>query len=137
MAARGRPFESGNKFGRGRPRGSRNKITMMAQELINSHSDPLIRTAILRALKGDGPILRALLDRIVPMRRGAPVKLGLLPTETIDDLSKASQKVVKKMASGSLTTTEALEVADLIEGRRKVIETHELAQTIRALELQK
>jgi hypothetical protein len=137
MAARGRPFEPGNKFGRGRPRGSRNKVTMVAQELINSHAGPLVRKALVMALQGDGPMLRAMLERVAPMRRGAPVNLGLLPTETIDDLSKASQKVMKKTASGSLTTTEALEVADLIEGRRKVIETHELAQKIRALELQK
>ena len=34
MAQRGRPFQPGNKFGRGRPRGSRNKKTILIEEFL-------------------------------------------------------------------------------------------------------
>jgi hypothetical protein len=37
---RGRPFEPGNKFGRGRPKGSRNKRTAEAQALFDEYKDP-------------------------------------------------------------------------------------------------
>jgi hypothetical protein len=69
MATRGRPFEPGNKFGRGRPRGSRNKTSAAVQELLNSHAEAIVRKAILLALKDGGQptMIRALLDRIVPV----------------------------------------------------------------------
>jgi hypothetical protein len=137
MATRGRPFERGNKFGRGRPRGSRNKMAIAAQELINSHSDSIVRTAILTAVRDKRvAMLRALLDRILPVRREAPVNIGSLPTATISDVSKSSEALVKKATSGKLTITEAQGIADLLEGRRKVIETEDLALRLAALESQ-
>ena len=141
MAVRGKPFQPGNKFGRGRPRGSRNKTAMAAQELINSHSLPVVRKALILAL-GDGKptgqiaMLLALLDRIVPVRKEAPVNIGSLPTATISEVSKSSEALVKQATSGKLTITEAQGIADLLEGRRKVIETEDLALRIAALESQ-
>jgi hypothetical protein len=139
MAIRGKPFQTGNKFGRGRPRGSRNKIAMAAQELINSHSLPVVRKALILALAEGKPpgqiaILLALLDHILPVRREAPVNIGSLPTGTISEVSKSSEALVKKATSGKLTITEAQGIADLLEGRRKVIETEDLALRLAALE---
>ena len=134
MAVRGRPFQPGNKFGKGRPRGSRNKTTQAALALLDSYAEPVTRKAILTALQGEPTILRVVLDRIVPVRREVGVKLGALPMATTADLLKASEAVFRKTASGDLTLTEAKGFADLIEGRRKVIETHELAQRVEALE---
>ena len=141
MAIRGKPFQPGNKFGRGRPRGSRNKIAMAAQELINSHSLSVVRKAIWLALENGKPtgqiaMLLALLDRIVPVRKEAPVNIGSLPTGTISDVSKSFEALVKKATSGKLTITEAQGIADLLEGRRKVIETEELSLRLAALESQ-
>jgi hypothetical protein len=137
MATRGRPFEPGNKFGRGRPRGSRNKTTLAAQQLLFSHADAIVRTAIVMMLKDkDRAMLRAGLDRILPVSKEMPVNIGSLPTGTISEVSKSSEALVKKAASGKLTITQALGIADLLEGRRKVIETEELALRIAALESQ-
>jgi hypothetical protein len=79
-------------------------------------------------------MLLALLDRIVPVRKEAPVNIGSLPTATISEVSKSSEALVKKATSGKLTITEAQGIADLLEGRRKVIETEELSLGIAALE---
>ncbi len=137
MAARGRPFEPGNKFGRGRPRGSRNKTTMVAQQIMNNHADPLVRKALVMAMQGDTAILRAFLDRILPVRKETPVKLGTLPMATIPDILKASKAVLEKVTSGKLTITEAQGVTDLFARHCKVIETEELEQRILALESKK
>ena len=110
---------------------------MAAQELINSHSDSIVRTAILTAVKDKkAAMLLALLDRIVPVRKEAPVNIGSLPTGTISEVSKSSEALVKKATSGKLTITEAQGIADLLEGRRKVIETEDLALRLAALESQ-
>jgi hypothetical protein len=134
MANRGRPFQHGNQFGKGRPRGSRNKTTETAQVLLNSHAEPVIRKALLMALRGDSTIVRALLDRVVPVRREMPVAIGALPTRTLSDIAKASERVLSKSATGEITLGQAIGFTDLLEKRRKMIETEELAQRISALE---
>jgi len=50
----GRPFERGNKIGKGRPRGSRNQRTVFA-EMMDSHGEALIKQCQVMALKGDRP----------------------------------------------------------------------------------
>ena len=134
MASRGRPFEPGNKQGRGRPRGSRNKTTLMAQQLLQSHSEALVRKALLMALNGDVAALRLSLERIIPVRREMPVKLGRLPLATAADVSKAMEMVLNKMASGQLTVEEADRVVALLERRRQAIQTEVLETQLRALE---
>ena len=114
MPARGRPFEPGNKFGRGRPRGSPNKTTK-ARELLDSHAEPLVRTCVANALKGDMKAMQLCLDRAIPVRRELPVALGSLPMRTLADLNNASQKVLKKVVAGQLTPAHGQAVLDLIE----------------------
>jgi hypothetical protein len=95
MSVRGRPFQPGNQLGRGRPRGSRNKTPARMQELLNHYAEPVLNKAISEALKGDAKIMRPLLDRILPVRRDAPVVVGSLPTGTAAEVSKASERVLR------------------------------------------
>lgn len=74
--ARGKPFEPGNKFGRGRPRGSKNKTTVMAQELLESYAVPVVRKIIQMAILGDTTAQKMCMDRIAPVRRDQTVKFG-------------------------------------------------------------
>ncbi len=134
MANRGRPFQPGNKFGRGRPRGSRNKSTQAVQELLNSHAVPVTRKALVMGMQGDPIMLRAVLDRIAPVRREMPVAIGAMPTRTLSDIAKASERVLNKTAAGEITIGQANGLTDLLEKRRKMIETEEFAQRISALE---
>lgn len=50
---RGRPFEPGNKLGRGRPKGSRNKSKSTGQDLFDEYAEHLTRKAISLGLAGD------------------------------------------------------------------------------------
>lgn len=134
MATRGRPFQPGNRVGRGRPLGSRNKTTKAAQELLEKHAEPIVRKAVLMALQGETPMMRALLDRLLPNRREPAIRLGSLPVATMDDLFKASEWICKRAAAGQLTLAAAAGFSDLFEGRRKMIETEQLAHRIQALE---
>jgi len=134
MAKKGRPFEPGNKFGRGRPRGSRNKKTLLAQELLDSHGDAVVRKALMVGLRGDAAMLRCLLDHLLPRRRDLPVKTGPLPMGTAEELSQTSELVLKKVASGQLTVSAAREIFALMEARRQVIETRDFESQLRAIE---
>jgi hypothetical protein len=121
MAARGKPFEPGNTFGRGRPRGSRNNTTK-ARELLDNYAEPLVRKLLNSALHGDMKALHLCIDRVIPVCRELPVNLGPLPSGTIAELNRSSEKILKMVAGGKLTPTQGQAMLDLIERRRHVIE---------------
>jgi hypothetical protein len=131
---RGRPFEPGNKVGRGRPRGSRNKTSTRVQELLNEYAEPITKKAIAEALKGNPKMMHCLLDRIAPVRRGMPVELGPLSVETVGEVSKASATVLRKVASGKLTISEGGEFLNLLEKQRETLESVEVEQRVQSLE---
>jgi hypothetical protein len=133
--ARGRPFEAGNKFGRGRPRGSKNRTTVVAQQLLESHAEPVIRKALMMAIQGDTAAMKLCMDRILPVCRELPVKLGKLPTATAAEVSKSTQKVLQALAVGRLPMGQALTMSDLLEKRRRAIETEGLDERLRKLEV--
>lgn len=134
MPKRGRPFEPGNKFGRGRPRGSRNKSGMAANRLLAQYSDPLLRKAITMALQGDGSTMRLLLSLILPRCHELPVKTGPLPMDTLGDLAQSFGVMIAGVAAGKLTPSQALEISRLMETRRKIIETQDLEPLVQAIE---
>ena len=133
---RGKPFEPGNKLGRGRPRGSRNRTILIAQQLLDSHAEPLVRTCLLMALKGDPKAMHLCMDRILPVRRDMPVNLGSLPTATAEQLSAASEKITDKVAADKLTLTQGHALAALLAQRGRIIETRNLDERLRKLEVQ-
>jgi hypothetical protein len=129
---RGRPFQPGNKFGHGRPPGSRNKRTVLAEKLFEDNSAALMGMALVKA-REDPQMLKMLVSRI-PRRRHAPIKLGSLPLDTAEDLDRASKRILKKASSGQIGWGEALEISAVIEARRHVLETRDLERRVGALE---
>jgi hypothetical protein len=134
MAQRGRPFQAGNKFGHGRPRGSRNKATKLAQEILFSRAEAIAAKVTSMALQGDGTAMKIVMDRICPVRRETAFKLGAMPTKTAADVSTASEKILAQVAGGKLTIPDAQGLSELLDKRRRAIETEELEQRLRALE---
>src|SRR5690348_6513429 len=66
--AKGR-FQPGNKHGKGRPSGSRNKASLAVDKLLDGEAEAITRKAIELALEGDGPALRLCLERVAPPRK--------------------------------------------------------------------
>ena len=130
--SRGRPFQPGNKFGRGRPRGSRNKTSLMAEKLFEDHSATLMGMALVRA-REDSQILKMLVSRI-PRRKALPIKIGSLPVDTIEDLNRATKLIWKKACSGKITWGDALEMGAVLEDRRHVLETQDIDQRLKVVE---
>jgi hypothetical protein len=68
--------QSGNPAGR--PRGARNRATLMIAALLDEEGPRLMREAIDRALDGDSLLLRCCVTRMVPCR-GAGRSSSTLP----------------------------------------------------------
>ncbi len=134
MSKRGRPFEPGNQIGRGRPRGSRNKRTLIGKELLEEHGDALVRKTLVLALQGDTVLLRALLPYILSRPKDLPVATGPLPMTTVDDLAKTFETVMDSIATGHLPLDQGQGIIHLLEVRRHLIQTEEFDARIKKLE---
>jgi hypothetical protein len=130
---RGRPFEPGNKFGRGRPKGSPNKKKQSAEKIFDDNS-PAITALAINTAREDRPMLRTLFSQVVRRMGDRTVKLGNLPMRTFQDLDRASEVVLSKVASGKLSIGEGTRVCGMIEIRRQVLMAANIEGRLSALE---
>jgi hypothetical protein len=128
---RGKPFKKGNP---GRPKGSLNKVTLAIEVLLEGEAEKLTRKAIELALGGDLTAIKLCLDRVCPPRKSRTINIDLSETETISDISKAHALVVKEIGDGTLDPDEGQILSNILEARRKVVETEKLEQRINVLE---
>jgi hypothetical protein len=130
--ARGRPFAKGNP---GRPKGVRHRSTLVCEKLMRDDAKEIVQAVIVAAKAGDMVAAKIVLDRISPARKGRPIHFELPEARSVDDVAAALAAVVRAMADGELTPDEAALVASVLEMRRKSIETIELENRLRTLEM--
>lgn len=123
---------SGNPAGR--PRGSRNQSTQMAEILLEGEAEALTRRAIELALDGDTTALKLCLERIVPQRKSRAVSFDLPPIDRAADLGGAIGAVLQAASSGRLLLDEAAALVGMMESKRRAMETMDLEQRLQALE---
>jgi hypothetical protein len=132
---RGRPFlkgQSGNPAGR--PRGSKNRKTLAARELLEGESGALTRKAIDMAMSGDASTMRACLDRIIAPRRDPEVRFDLPPIRDAGDIAGAMAAIMRALARGDMTPAEAGEIGRLVETFMRAIECTDFERRLRRIE---
>ena len=132
---RGRPFEAGHSGNpNGRPKGARNKATVMAEQLLDGELDALLRKLIEKAKAGDVAALRLCLDRLLPPRRDRLVTFALPKIESAKDACAAAAAIMAACANGELSPREAVELMGLVEAQVRMFETTEFEARLAALE---
>ena len=127
-----KPGQSGNPSGKAP--GTRHKITLAVEALLEGEAEALTRKAVQMALDGDGPALRLCLDRIAPARKDLPVSFALPPIKTAADTVIASASLLGAVAAGDVTPDEAGRVMALLTSHRALVETGDLERRIEQLE---
>src|SRR6266536_1495653 len=110
---RGRPFQPGNKYGRGRPRGSRNTAARVCQDTLDSHAEGLTKRCLYLAFQGNPTALRLCMERLTPARRQRALRFKIPPTKTLADVGKASESVLSGVARGQLTPAEGQVISEM------------------------
>ena len=131
----GRPFrpgQSGNPAGK--PKGTRHRATILAEQLLDGEAEKLSRKAVDLALAGDITALRLCLDRIISPRRDRPVSFGMPELATANDAEKTMGKIAAAVASGELTPSEAAALSGVIETFLKTAELAEIERRLHVLE---
>lgn len=131
---RGRPFEPGNNFGTGRPKGSRNKTRVSVEQILLQHAEGLMKKCIVLALQGERNALKLCMERLMPVRREGFVSLPALRTQTSLDVAESCDHLLRAISRGRLTPAEGKQLAEILEGRRRVIETTEILGRVEELE---
>ncbi|HEY8126122.1 MAG TPA: DUF5681 domain-containing protein [Methylocystis sp.] len=132
---RGNPTAfSKERPGRGRPKGSRNRATALAERMMLADTKLIVKSVVNAAKNGDMQACKIILDRISPIRKGRPISFDLPEARTANDVVAALAAVANAMAVGVLTPDEAVMVSNVLEIRRRAIETVELEKRIIALE---
>ena len=135
MTVRGRPFVKGVAPNpAGRPVGARHKATVLAEKLMQDDATNIVNAVLTAARNGDMTAARIVIDRLVPVRKGAPVTFNLPAIKTAADVVSALGTVAQEMACGELTPDEATAVAGVLEIKRRAIETCDIEERLRKVE---
>jgi hypothetical protein len=124
---------SGNQAGK--PKGARNKATLLALELFEGESEALCRKAVELALGGDTTALRLCLERIAPVVKERPVCAIELPQ--FNDPKSALvvlEQIAEKLSAGGMLPSEAAAICQVLEQHRRHYETNEIDERLVAME---
>lgn len=124
--------QSGNPSGR--PKGCRNRATLLALAAMEGELDAVVRVVIDAAKAGDMTAARLVVDKLVPSTKERPISISLPDINGIEDCARAQAAVIEAVSSGNLFPGEGAALSSLLENRRRSIETLELEQRITALE---
>jgi F0F1-type ATP synthase gamma subunit len=124
--------ESGNPAGR--PRGARNRTTILLQNLLAADAEAIARKAIDLAKDGDIAAIRICMERLVPTRKSEPVELDLPPLGTAADSVDAAATIVAAAAAGELTPSEAADLANVVDIYVRALATHAFEERLVKLE---
>jgi hypothetical protein len=128
-------FANGNRANpRGKPKGTRHRVTKAVEALLYGEAEQLTRKAIQLALGGDMTALRLCLDRIAPARRDRPVLIELPPIDSAADHPPALAAILRSVVDGEITPSEAQALSSVLAEHRKAIETAEFEARIATLE---
>jgi hypothetical protein len=131
---RGRPFEPGNQFGRGRPKGSRNR-PKPGDDLLDQFAPHLMGECIRRALKeGDRTALRLCVERVSPARRGVALSFRLPAIRSAEDSERAVEKVTQALHRGQCTPAEATEVMKFLQAHAQLMRDIQMESRLDRLE---
>ncbi len=129
-------FAEGNRANpSGRPKGSLNKATLLAQELIDNEGELIVRKALELAKSGDGSALRLVMDRLLPPRKDKAIEFKLPQITNGQEASVAMALVIEGVSASELTPQEGDCLAKLLESAARLTELAILEQRVAALEL--
>ena len=127
-----KPGHSGNPSGK--PKGSLNRVTLAIQSLLDGEGEELTRKAIELAKDGDLTALRLCLERICPPRKSRPISIDLPDVKTSEGVSLAQTSVVQAVGEGEITPEEGQVLSNILESRRKSIESEDHERRLYELE---
>jgi hypothetical protein len=130
-----KPYKAGQSGNpNGRPRGARNKATVMLEAMLDGEGEEVARKCIDLAKAGDTTCIRLVMERVLPPRKDRPVSLVLPKLETAGDAVTVTAALFAAVAAGEVTPSEAGELSKMVQTFVQAVETQQLEQRLSRLE---
>jgi hypothetical protein len=127
--APGRPFPEGNP---GRPRGSKNRATLLAAALLEGETEELVRKGVELAKAGNVVMLKFFLERSLP--RDRLIQLDLPEMNFADDAVEALGHIMRAVSEGQISPSEAAALGTLVNSYTRAIDMADVVKRIDSLE---
>ena len=117
--------------------GSRNRVTLAAQNVLDADAEAISRKALDMAMQGDVQALRLVMERLLPARKDRPLTLALPKIESTADLVTVVNLIAQAVGNGEITPAEGAVLSQMVEIQRRTLHTGDLETRLAALEAAK
>ncbi len=118
----------------GRPKGAKNKTTLMAQALLDGEAEAITRKCVELAKNGRPVALKLCLERILPPVKERTIQLDLQGLRNLAEVIQAMGQIFEQVADGRIGPQEGSTLMGMLATTQKAFETVQLEQRIAALE---
>ena len=115
-------FKQGHPGGPGRPRGSRNAVNLILDQLAVGGAEDMVKKMIEAASGGDRVAARLVLSRIWSAPKGRALEIDLPEIKTPADLVEAHAVVASAISDQRLTPQDGAAIATVLESHRRAFE---------------
>jgi hypothetical protein len=124
--------KSGNP--KGKPKGARNRTTLMAERLFADEIDDVCKAVVAEAKDGNMQAAKIILERLFPPRKDSPIQIDLPKIENSTDLLKAVGCITDAVGIGQISPSEGEALARIVDIHIKALGLAEFGQRIAVLE---
>lgn len=124
--------QSGNP--NGKPKGTKNKATIAAEQLLQGDLNNICRRLIEEALVGNVQAIKLVLDRVLPSNKDRFIDIKLPKLKTSEDAVKAISTIIDAVGDGSITPNEGEAMSRVVNAFLKAIESQEIEKRVSVLE---
>lgn len=135
MAGRFLKGQSGNPAGK--PRGARNRSSIVAERLFADEIQEICGSVIAQAKAGNMQAAKIILDRVLPPIKDKPIQIDLPKMATSSDLLTAMECITFAVGSGQISPLEGESIARIVDTHIKALELNEIEKRLSCLEKQK
>ena len=124
--------QSGNPAGR--VPGTRNRATMIMEQLFDGASSDVSKKALAEAMNGDGATLRLIVRSLIGPRRHRASSFALPELRSAADVAPAIAAIAAAAAEGAISTGEACEMSQVVERYTRALAAEEIETRLQRLE---
>jgi hypothetical protein len=127
-----RKSQSGNP--NGKTKGTKNRATLAAEQLLQGDLDNICRRLIEEDLIGNMQAIKLVLDRVLPPKKDRVIDVQLPKLQTTDDAVNAISIIIDPVASGEITPSEGEAMSRDVDAFIKTFQAHEIEKRVSMLE---
>jgi hypothetical protein len=117
-------FQKGNP---GRPRGTRNRATILAENISSKDIKKIAEVVTKAAKEGDMVAACLVLERLIAPMKSRAVRFQMRKIGSVDDISGAMQDLWDAVSTSAITIDEMLSLTAVLEKHASVVAALEVA----------